>query len=275
MRFAEYDVAGRLVSSEQATDGQVYPSSYGYNLAGMLVEQTYPSGRVVKNVLDASGDISIIRSRKDANSGYWNYAQSIEYTPSGVIKHLRLGNGLWESAVMNSRNQVLQLRMGNSPTDGSLMHLTYDYGEFDQNGNVDVAKNAGNIVRQTINSGLANPFVQNYKYDPLDRITEAKETVNGSQTWIQQFGYDRYGNRTSLAETVHGQAKTINEITLPSIDANTNRFSSTTDYEFDAVGNLIRDAHGRQFVFDGDNKQVEVKDDQDVTIGEYIYDGNG
>jgi len=40
-------------------------------------------------------------------------------------------------------------------------------------------------------SGLANPFIQGYKYDPLDRISEAKETVNGTQTWIQNWGYDR------------------------------------------------------------------------------------
>jgi RHS repeat-associated protein len=276
MRYTEYDEAGRPVASAQATDGEVYSSSYKYNLAGVLVEQTYPSGRVVQNVLDISGDISIIRSRKNQSSGYWNYAQSFQYTASGVIEHLRLGNGLWESAVMNSRNQVLQLRMGNNSTDASRMHLTFDYGEVDQNGNVDATKNAGNIVRQTIDfDGLTHPFIQKYLYDSLDRITEAKETVNGTQTWIQNFGYDRYGNRTSHSQTVLGQAKTINETTLPSIDAYTNRFSSTTDYDFDAVGNLIRDAQGREFTFNGDNKQVEVKDYQDVMVGEYVYDGLG
>ena len=156
------------------------------------------------------------------------------------------------------------------------MHLTYEYGEFDTGGNVDVTKNAGNIAKQTITfNGLANPFVQSYKYDSLDRITEAKETVNGGQTWIQTFGYDRYGNRTSHAETVGSQAKAINEVTLPAVDVNTNKFSNTTDYEFDAVGNLIRDIHGRQFTFNGDNKQVEVRNSANQVVGEYKYDGLG
>ena len=115
-------------------------------------------------------------------------------------------------------------------------------------------------------SGLANPFVQTYKYDSLDRIKEAKEAVNGNQTWIQTFGYDRFGNRNSLAETVNGQAKSINELTLPTVDANTNRFSSTTNYEYDEVGNLIRDANGRQFIFNGDNKQTQVKDVSDNVV---------
>lgn len=274
-RYTEYDEMGRLEKSEQRTDGEVYPSEYKYNLAGALIEQKYPSGRVVKNMLDASGDISNISSRVH-NGPFKNYASNFEYTAGGVIKHLQIGNGLWESAVMNSRNQVLELKMGNSPTNGGLMHLTYEYGEFDTGGNVDVTKNAGNIAKQTITfNGLANPFVQSYKYDSLDRITEAKETVNGGQTWIQTFGYDRYGNRTSHAETVGSQAKAINEVTLPAVDVNTNKFSNTTDYEFDAVGNLIRDIHGRQFTFNGDNKQVEVRNSANEVVGEYKYDGLG
>jgi hypothetical protein len=40
---------------------------------------------------------------------------------------------------------------------------------------------------------LTNPFVQTYRYDSLERLTEAKETsgeaANSPQTWKQQFGY--------------------------------------------------------------------------------------
>ncbi len=274
-RYTEYDENGKIKATEQKTDGRIYASTYTYNLGGILIEQTYPSGRVVRNIVDADGELSNIASRV-ANGMFKNYASNFEYTPSGVIKHLQLGNGLWESAELNTRNQVTELKMGHSATDGSLMHLNYDYGEFDASGNVDATKNSGNIAKQTITvTGLANPFVQTYKYDRLDRITEAKETVNETQNWIQQFGYDRYGNRTALSETVQGQAKPINEVTLPSVDANTNRFSSGTDYEYDAVGNLIRDAHGRQFTFNGDNKQIEVKDQFDTVVGTYLYDGDG
>ncbi len=75
---------GRLEKSEQRTDGEVYPSEYKYNLAGALVEQMYPSGRVVKNVLDASGDISMIQSQLDDNFGFHNYAKHLAYTPGFV-----------------------------------------------------------------------------------------------------------------------------------------------------------------------------------------------
>lgn len=48
-----------------------------------------------------------------------------------------------------------------------------------------------------------------------------------------------------------------------------------SDYDFDAVGNLIRDIHGQQFTFNGDNKQVEVRNSANQVVGEYKYDGLG
>ena len=44
---------------------------------------------------------------------------------------------------------------------------------------------------------------------------------------------------------------------------------------YDANGNLTVDATGKQFFYDAENLQKEVKDDQNNTIGEYIYDGDG
>ena len=156
-RYTVYDTMGRLVASEQRTPfgaetvAQAVPrtSEYKYNLAGIMTEQTYPSGRVTKNILESDGDLATISSRV-ANGHFKTYASNFAYTASGVIKHLQIGSGLWESAIMNSRDQVTELNLGNSPTDGSLWKLNYDYGEFDSNGNVDATKNAGNIARQTI-----------------------------------------------------------------------------------------------------------------------------
>ena len=106
-------------------------SEYKYNLAGIFIEQTYPSGRVTKNILEADGDLASISSRV-ANGQFKTYASNFAYTASGVIEHLQIGSGLWESAKLNSRDQVTELNMGNSPTDGSLWKLKYDYGELDR-----------------------------------------------------------------------------------------------------------------------------------------------
>jgi YD repeat-containing protein len=49
---------------KQTTDGEDYVTNYTYNLSGALVEQTYPSGRKVKNVLDNNGDLSMTQSAR-------------------------------------------------------------------------------------------------------------------------------------------------------------------------------------------------------------------
>jgi len=285
-QYSGFDVLGRLTESKQITplDGEtlstapVRTSSYQYNLSGALIQQTYPSGRVVETDLDASGDIEKITGRATSSGINHNFATAFSYLPDGKIASLKLGNGLWEAAKVNSRLQVTEIAMGHSIGDGTMMKLNYDYGELQSNGTVDATQNAGNIAKQTVTfSGLPNPFVQTYKYDSLDRITEAIEKVNGTQTWKQTFGFDRYGNRDAFYQKVGATELTINSTTLPSVEATTNRFSASQGFSYDKNGNITADPmnSGRTFVFNGDNKQTEVKNSSDQNIGTYYYDGNG
>ncbi len=258
-RYTAFDITGRLLEYKQITDGQTYTSSYEYNLAGVLVEETYPSGRVVKNVLDNSGNLSIVQSKKNSSAGYWHYADSFTYNASGAVTKMQLGNGLWETSQFSSRMQPIQLALGVTPTDTSRWKVDYEFGELQTNGTVDAAKNDGNIGKTTLTVPGTN-FVQSYKYDPLNRLTEAKEKTGATQNWIQQFGYDVYGNRTSFSQTI--DVTTIN--TTPSIDASSNRFSSSQGFSYDKNGNITQDvdpinSHTRAFTFNGDNKQTEVK----------------
>ena len=54
-----------------------------------------------------------------------------------------------------------------------------------------------------------------------------------------------------------------------------NRFTTGQGFTYDFDGNLIADNQGRQFIFNGDNKQTQVKDANNVPIGTYEYDGTG
>jgi hypothetical protein len=67
--------------------------TYTYNLSGALVEQQYPSGRVVNNVLDINGDLAMTESKKNASSGFWSYANSFAYNAVGAVTSMQLGNG--------------------------------------------------------------------------------------------------------------------------------------------------------------------------------------
>ncbi|MBX3297686.1 MAG: hypothetical protein KF762_18455 [Acidobacteria bacterium] len=116
-----------------------------------------------------------------------------------------------------------------------------------------------------------------YQYDSLYRLVNAKETQNGTRTWEQGFTYDRYGNRLSHDKFIGASQIAQTNLTHPTIDANTNRFTAGQGYAFDKNGNLVTDPadSGRSFVFNGDNKQAEVRGPSNELIGEYFYDGEG
>ncbi|HMT09185.1 MAG TPA: RHS repeat-associated core domain-containing protein [Pyrinomonadaceae bacterium] len=270
-----FDNFGRVTESKQITDGSTYTSKYTFSFTGALIQEEYPSGRIVKNEYESDGDIARIFGSKNATSPEKTFANTFRYTPDGKIESLRLGNGLWESAKFNNRMQPTEINLGRGVVSGDLWKLTYEYGELESNGTVSTAKNTGNIARQTVSfNGLSHPFVQSYKYDALQRLTEAKETKNGTQIWLQQFGYDIYGNRNSTNQSVNGSTIT----TTPAVDANTNRFTSTS-FQYDKNGNITRDTSlanaSRTFVFNADNKQRKVLDANGNPIGTYYYDGEG
>ncbi len=118
-------------------------------------------------------------------------------------------------------------------------------------------------------------------------MKSATETIGGSTSWQQTLRFDRYGNRNfdEANTTFTGFEKLcasgtelcaeLRKILNPSANASDNRLSASDDYVFDTSGNTTEDAHGRTFIYDAENKQVEVLDSLENVIGEYSYDGDG
>jgi YD repeat-containing protein len=161
--YTSFDILGRVTGHKQTTDGEDYETEYAYNLSGALVEQTYPSGRKVKNVIDNNGYLSMVQSRKSPNHGYWNYVQNFTYNAGGAVNSMQLGNGRWESTQFNSRLQPTQIALGVTPGATNLLKLDYTYGTTENN---------GNVLSQTITVptvGQTDGFVatQSYEYDTL------------------------------------------------------------------------------------------------------------
>ncbi|MBK7802119.1 MAG: RHS repeat-associated core domain-containing protein [Chloracidobacterium sp.] len=269
-KSTQFNSLGDVLTYQQITDNQTFTSGFQYNAFGVLTSETYPSGRQVSYEFNVDGDLSRVSGQNGPTQQ--TYANSFSFDASGSVQRLRLGNGKWETAKFNNRNQVTELGLGNSSTDASIWRTNFEYGDVQSNGTVDGSKNTGNIGKQTLSlPGVVNPIVQTFKYDSLDRLVEAEEKTNNQQSWIQQFGYDRYGNRNTFNQLI-GQ---ISQNLTPTIDQSTNRFVAGQGFIYDLSGNVIRDVEGRQFTFNGDNKQVKVMDSQNSVIGEYFYDGEG
>jgi RHS repeat-associated protein len=280
-RFTSFDNHGRLLASQQITDGQTYDFKYKYNISGGLLEETYPSGRVVRNFLDNDGGLSLVTSKAGNSGQIKQVASNFDYSAVGSVKKVKLGNGLWETTQVNERYQLTQVGLGTTNANNNLFKIDYEYGELNDNGTVDTARNIGMIAKTTTTIPTTS-FVQTFKYDAINRLKEAKEVSTNTPTtdnWKQTFDYDRFGNRTNFYQKVGTTVLAINNITKPTIDQSNNQFTTGQGYVYDFNGNLIQDAEGRTFTFDGNNKQIEVKETNAPTyapkVGRYFYNASG
>lgn len=300
-RYTGYDALGRVTGSEQTTDGVVYTMpDYQYNLAGGLISEKYPSGRVVKAEYDTAGRVAGVKNQ--ATGLYYagaaaDSANRIQYAASGVPSAVRLGNGLWEHTDFNSRLQPRQIGLGTSAADSSTLRLDYTYG-------TDATHNNGSIRTQTITvPGMAQPYVQTYGYDDLNRLTSAVEMNNQisatTPTWKQVFVYDRYGNRNfAQGTTSPDYSQTPNDPATglpvdptrnPVFAAADNRVKVTepgqSDYRYDAAGDLLCEpgrlcTQGQSgltpyYAYDAENKMKSAGGGFDNGGTSYTYDGDG
>ena len=105
--------------------------------------------------------------------------------------------------------------------------------------------------------------------------------------WNQTYTFDRYGNRNfneTLTTTLpkgcmNGSSAVVSEadkkMLNPDLNPSNNQMASGQDWSYDAAGNVIGDPQGRSFIYDAENKQVEVEDSLEQRIGKYWFDGDG
>lgn len=268
--YAGYDVMGRVTGSSQTTDGQTYSMSYTYDLAGNLVAQTYPSGRVVTSTFDDSGRLSQVDGQK-AGEDDKTYASSFSYTAHGAVSDVKLGNNLWEHTNFNNRLQPIQIGLGTVKDGVNRLKLNYTYGTT-------TTANNGNVKTQTITTptvGTAAGYTatQSYRYDELNRLVEAKEVNGTSESWKQSFTFDRYGNRNfDAANTTSGLVSSNY-----AVDPANNRYKVQQGLiRYDDAGNLDKDYDGHSFTFDAENRQTKYDGGASVAGGaSYSYDGDG
>jgi RHS repeat-associated protein len=272
--YTSFDILGRVTGHKQTTDGgdsAGYSTSYTYNLGGAMIEETYPSTRVVRNELNSNGELANVKSKKVAASPYWTYANNFTYNPAGAVTSMELGNLNWESSTFNTRLQPTQIALGKTASATDLLKLDYGYG---------TTANNGNVASQTITvkrSGQSDlVFDQTYTFDSLNRIHIAEEKTGSTTNWKQTFIFDRYGNRNFDRNNTTQPASFSNpSVSDPTVNTVNNRFASGQGWVYDAAGNVITDAEGRTFTYDAENKQKEVKNSSAATLGTYYFDGDG
>jgi RHS repeat-associated protein len=290
--YTEFDAVGHITKHRQVVDPgttveQSYLMEYSYNLAGGLISEKYPSGRIVATEYDSAGRTAGV---KNTASGLY-YAggapdsnNRLQYTAHGAVKDMRLGNGLWEHTLFNNRLQPDEIGLGTTKGSIDLLKLAYTYNSgtstTDNNGNVQSQTiTVPTITVPTIGTVTGYTATQSYTYDALNRLQSMTETGGLSQT----FDYDRYGNRLITAGFVQDSAQAPHHLTAsdPTIsdwyDQNSNQLKTA---KYDAGGNVVKDTAGTNpgntFDYDGENHQVSYQGGNLLNGGAtYSYDGDG
>jgi RHS repeat-associated protein len=175
-----YDGYGRTLSVTERIGGVNYITSYTYNSSGDNTSVTYPSGFGVSKEYDEFGRLSLIK-RKDNSQTIWKANQYNNYE---MLTQAIVGNGMKYNYAYDANNILTGVSMQN-PSNVTIYNRAY---QFDYNsGNLLWRKD---LMKQI--SGTTNPFIEEFRYDKLNRLIEAK--VNNVVQ--QSLTYANNGNIT-------------------------------------------------------------------------------
>jgi len=241
--------------------GPAYAFAYQYSLTDELTQITYPSGRRVSYVLDATDRVQTVQS---VNSGT-NYASLNYTTDPGNTLTVTMGNGVTEKPSFNDRLQPTGLQVTSST--GNLLTL----GLFPcLNGQTSCSSdNNGNLRSQTITlPGLS--VTQTYSYDSVSRLTNATET--GGPGWKQTYGYVGANRYVSNHERL--PPLTLETPQAGSWYSNSPVPNRINGWSYDGNGNVLQvGGMSRSFSYDAENRQVTANINS--AIASYGYDGLG
>jgi RHS repeat-associated protein len=303
-----YDAMGRPTDYQQkfwanGAWGQAYSVHEGYNLAGGVMTETYPSNHTVNYNYDAAGrvgDNSV--TGQPAFSGTLGdavqrtYSSQVLYDQAGGMSQERFATDtpLYNKHLYNSRSQLAEIRVGFYPlTDPDPSHQTSwqrgtiinQYSASGSGAGAAGKDNNGNLREQDLfvpnidGAGYDQNWsgsAESYTYDSLNRLSTASES---GSAWTQSYTYDRWGNRTINA------SGTTNAPALQfGVNQVTNQLTAPAGYKmnYDAAGNLINDSFsgygsstGQQTRFyDAENRmtQAQINSSQSAV---YTYDADG
>jgi len=295
--FNNFDALGRPATSTQTTGAYAYTFNYTYNLAGSILTEQLPSGRVLTSTYDT------LNRPTSISAGSKTYVSNVGYWPHGAVYSYQRNNGLSYGATYNSRLQPTELdeALGTNPTNSTFLLVscpswglgsgpaTGPYGacplstfSSQNNGNLQsvIASTAANTPTP-FSSTTPPPITQTFSYDGLNRIKTA--TDNGSGTTLERdFSYDAFGNMwvtrndanllpTSVmpVPTAQGAYNSPSNNNLP----NNNQFVTGKTIAYDKSGNQTT-IGPYSLTYDAENRQYSESTSGSAPAN-YIYDGEG
>ncbi len=254
--YPSYDPMGRPLQSQLAINGQTYSFRYGYDLAGELTSETYPSGRVISTAYQIAGRPVTVSGTGEANP----YVSNASYWPHGAPNVYQFGNNVWPVNTFTNALEGYQTysTIGNSPN----YWLLYVQNSWNTNGTLN---SMGEGYGPGVTWGNMTWLDASYGYDNLNRLTGAQDSH-----WIRNFGYDEYGNMAVVGNFNVGLngLTPVNEGSSPYNAANNRLLSSG----YDAAGNMTG-VGTTGITYDAENRQTKAC--EGASCAYYSYDTGG
>ena len=254
--YPSYDAEQRPLSSNFQFGGQTYSFAYTYDLAGELLTETYPSGRVMTNTYDTAQRETKMTGALGSTTT--PYVQQVGYYPSGAVYYWQYGNNLWPTEAYTKR---LQPWYTNATINNSAGSYLLSVGNSTWNTNNTVGQSYEAFGTATAYSSLTFLY-QNYGYDKLNRMTGMTDT-NYSRT----FQYDEYGN---LSETGGNMMSGL----MPGPTSFNTANNHVNGVTYDSSGN-VKTTGSVTLWYDGEERETQTADTNGNQTISYIYDAFG
>ena len=246
-----------------APAGFTLATSTTYNALGQKNSLTYPDGATYRYSYDSNNQLSTVNlpTGPNANTASITF-NSYQWT---VPTQITLPGGTVRT---QDYDGLLRVKDISVKDPGQSQVMSYQYG-------YDLTNNITSKATEAGSSTGSLQAITNYGYDTLDRLTTATYTNQTTPQTNETYTYDPVANRITDHRTT--AAWTYNE----------NNQLETADgisYTYDDNGNTTNqtDANGstgspqaRNYVYDTDNRLIEVRDGGNTLIAAYSYDPFG
>ena len=308
-KIDSYDALGRPTTlTQQFKVGGVwsglYQSTRGYNLAGGVRTQSYPSVHTVSYSFDDAGRTNAFSG--DLGDGVQRtYSTGIIYSPLGGMTKEEFGTdtALFNKAWYNSRGQLSEIRVSTSytgPLDTSWNRGSIINHYSNQcwgmcggaNSTMAMVDNDGNLKKQHVDipkdEGISSyiSYTSWFSYDSLNRLQEVhgerwdSGTSVVSDYWKQSYLFDRYGNRRidTNPSATYGYGINNKDFT---VNTTNNRLGvpsgQTGVMSYDAAGNLTNDTYTGVGArnYDAENRMISANGGINGQLQYYTYNADG
>ena len=252
-----YDAANQATGETTAVTGQPARAiSYSYDADGRRISTTYPGGSVVSTGFTDRSQVATIGLDGATVAQY-------EYNPVGNVTAKTLENGMSALYSYDAAHRLTAIEH----RKGADLLASFAY-TLDSVGN-----------RKSKAAAGLNPLAENYAYDAVDQVIQAKY---GTARTVA-YTYDASGNRLLVNDSGTSQnyaANALNQYTsvggtAQTYDANGNLIgTSSAAYAYDAQNRLVNaTVNGTVTTFAYDPRNRAVQRTANGTITNLTYDG--